>query len=493
MAFGFSPKHVKEYDIENLDHNYFLVLAIEAALKLKWNVGFVSETGFIAYTMFSWASWGEEISIKIKDNKVYVKSEITGLQLIDWGKNKKNIEKLFLTIEDLKKVLTKEDIESKRIELKQKYFSKEKNSLNKPVSTTKSKITDFPSIFKPTDGYFATPILISLNTLIFLVMVTSGVNILLPEKQSIINWGANFGPLTLDGQWWRLFTACFIHIGIFHLLMNMYALLFIGLLLEPYLGKTRFFAAYLIAGIAASVTSLWWNNFTMISAGASGAIFGMYGVFLALLTTNLLDKSIKKPLLISIAVFVGYNILNGFKPNSGIDNAGHIGGLITGLIIGYAFIPSLKHDENTGIKFSTIGILTTVLLVSSVLIYKSLPNDFAIYETKLKKFAEIESMALEVYHLPKGTPNKVILSELKDRGIYYWNEDLKLVNSFEKLNLPRGIREKNRLLKKYCELRLKNYKLIYKAIKENTDRYTNQINKYNQKIEAIIKELTARP
>jgi rhomboid protease GluP len=110
-------------------------------------------------------------------------------------------------------------------------------------------------------------------------------------------------------------------------------LLYIGLLLEPYLGKTRFLTAYLISGIAASMTSLWWNDLT-ISAGASGAIFGMYGVFLALLSTNLLDKSVKKVLFTSIAVFAGYNILNGLKSNSGIDNAAHIGGLISGLIIG---------------------------------------------------------------------------------------------------------------------------------------------------------------
>jgi rhomboid protease GluP len=172
-------------------------------------------------------------------------------------------------------------------------------------------------------------------------MLISGVHILLPENQDLLNWGANFRPMTLEGQWWRLFTACFLHIGILHLLLNMYALLYVGLLLEPYLGKTRFLAAYLISGIAASMTSLWWHDFT-ISAGASGAIFGMYGVFLALLTTNLLDKSVKKALLTSIAVFVGYNILNGLQPNSGIDNAAHIGGLISGLIIGYAFVPSLR-------------------------------------------------------------------------------------------------------------------------------------------------------
>ena len=308
MAFGFSPKNVQEYKLDNLDKEHFLVFAIEAASELDWNVSFISETGFIAYTKFSMSSWSEEVTIKIENGVANIKSECTGAQIMDWGKNKRNVNELIYVIERIKKELKQTEIESKVIELRQKYVSNEEDILTKPLSTSKEKITNFFSIFKPTEGYFVTPILININILIFIVMILSGVHFLLPENQSLLEWGANFRPLTLAGQWWRLFSAIFLHIGILHLLLNMYALLYIGLLLEPYLGKTRFIAAYFISGIAASVTSLWWHDL-IISAGASGAIFGMYGVFLALLTTNLLDKSVKKALLASIAVFVGYNIL----------------------------------------------------------------------------------------------------------------------------------------------------------------------------------------
>lgn len=491
MAFGFSPKHIQDFNLDGLEKEHFLVIAIEAASKLNWNVSFVSDTGFIAYTKFSWSSWSEEVTIKIDNGIANIKSECTGSQLMDWGKNKKNVETLIATIGEVKTNFTQEEIETKLTELRQSYASKEDDILNKPPLTTKEKITDFFSIFKPTEGYFISPILININILIFIAMLVSGVHILMPENQSLLDWGANFRPLTLEGQWWRLFTACFLHIGILHLLLNMYALLYIGLLLEPYLGKTRFLAAYLISGIAASMTSLWWHDLT-ISAGASGAIFGMYGVFLALLTTNLLDKSVKKALLTSIAVFVGYNILNGLKPNSGIDNAAHIGGLLSGLVIGYAFVPSLKQFDNSTIKFSTIGALTAVLLVSSFSIYKTLPNDIGKYDEKMKEFVSMESMALEVYNLPEGTPNEKILSELKDRGLYYWNENLKLIDSFKDLNLPLPIKARNTKLKEYCELRIKSYELIYKAIEEDTDKYEKEMNDYNQKIEAIIAELTGR-
>ena len=488
MAFGLSPKHIEDLPLDNLTTEQFLVLAIEAAKKLEWNVGYTSETGFIAFTKFSMSSWSEEVKVKIDGNNANLKSECTGSQIVDWGKNKKNIENLVLTFNELKNSFTPEELAQKYEELKPNLVSKEQDVLSQPPPTTKEKITSIFAIFKPTQGYFITPIIINLNIAIFILMVISGVNFMLPDNASLLKWGANFRPVTLEGEWWRLITNCFLHIGIFHLLMNMYALLYIGLLLEPHLGKTRFTTAYLLTGITASIASLWWHDLT-ISAGASGAIFGMYGVFLAMLTTNLIEKSARKALLTSIAVFVGYNILNGLKPNSGIDNAAHIGGLIGGLVIGYSLIPSLKKPNENKLKYTTIGLLTVTILVSSFVVYKKMPNDIVTYDNKIKEFVSMEAMALEVYNLPPNTPNDKILYGIKDRGIYYWNENIKLIDSFKNLDLPLEIRTKNRLLKEYCELRIKSYELLYKAIAEDTDQYKTQIEDYNKQIEAKIKEL----
>jgi rhomboid protease GluP len=487
MAFGLSPKHIQDLPLDNLTPEQFLVLAIEAAKELDWNIGYTSETGFIAFTKFSMSSLSEEVKIKINGNNANMKSECIGSQMVDWGKNKENIESLIRTFNRLKNVYTPEELEQKYEELKPNLVSKEQDALSQPAPTTKEKLTSAFAIFKPTNGYFITPILINLNIAIFVLMVISGVNFLLPDNVSLINWGANFRPVTLSGEWWRLITNCFLHIGIFHLLMNMYALLYIGLLLEPHLGRTRFTAAYLLTGITASIASLWWHDLT-ISAGASGAIFGMYGVFLAMLTTNLIEKSARKALLTSIAVFVGYNLLNGLK--GGIDNAAHIGGLIGGLVIGYAFIPSLKKIDEHKFKYMTVGLLTVLVLVSSFAVYKKLPNDIGTYDTKMKEFVAMESMALEVYNLPQNTPNEKLLYGLKERGIYYWEENIKLFDSFKDLDLPIEIRIKNRLLREYCELRIKSYELIYRAISENTEQYKEQIENYNKQIEVKINELS---
>lgn len=486
MAFGLSPKYIQDLPLDNLTPEQFLVLTIEAAKKLDWNVDYASETGFIAKTKFSLSSWSEEVKVTIDGNNATLKSECTGSQMVDWGKNKENIEDLIATFNELKNSFTPEELGHKYEELKSHLISEEQDILRQPPPSTKEKITNVFSIFKPTQGYFITPIILNLNITIYILMVISGVNFMQPDNESLIKWGANFRPITLEGEWWRLITSCFLHIGIFHLLMNMYALIYIGLLLEPLLGKSRFTAAYLLTGIIASMASLFWHDLT-ISAGASGAIFGMYGVFLAMLTTNLVEKSARKELLTSIVVFVGYNLINGLK--AGIDNAAHIGGLISGLVIGYTLIPSLKKPDQNRLKYATLSLLTVLVLVSSFAVYKKIPNDIGEYGTKIKEFVSMEAKALEVYNLPQNTSNEKILYGLKDRGIYYWNKNIKLLDSFKDLDLPPEIRTRNRHLKEYCELRIKSYELVYKAISENTEQYKDQIEGYNKQIEMKINEL----
>lgn len=486
MAFGLTPRHTQEITFENLNHEQILIIGLEAAKRLNWNIGYTSESGFIAYTKFSWSSWSEEVTFKIVDNKLTLKSECTGSQLVDWGKNKENIESFLKSFNECIGVVSQEEAATKFLEIKSNIDSSQ-DLLNQPPQTSRDKIKNVFSIFIPTEGYFLTPIIININILVFILMVISGVHFMLPDNQSLINWGANFRPVTLEGQWWRLFTSCFIHIGIIHLLMNLYALIYIGLLLEPQLGRTRFASAYILSGIGGSVASLYWHELT-ISAGASGAIFGMYGVFLAMLTTNLIEKSARKTLLTSIMIFVGYNLLNGLK--GGIDNAAHIGGLITGIIIGYSFYPSLTKPQELNLKYLTMALLTFFVISASFLVYNQTPNDIGQYDEKMKKFVSLESMALEVYHKDGNTSNEELLEEIKDRGIYYWKESIKVINEADKLNLPEQLHLKNKKLIEYCQLRIESYQLLYKAIEEDTDKYQNDIQEYNNKIESIIKELS---
>lgn len=232
------------------------------------------------------------------------------------------------------------------------------------------------SMFIPHKGFIATPILLGINVLVFILMVASGVGLFEPESLELLQWGADFGPLTLTGSWWRTLTCNFVHIGIIHILMNMYALIYIGVLLEPMLGTRRMFAAYLLTGLCSAVSSLFWHAET-ISAGASGAIFGLYGIFLAFLCFHHIEKAQRNALLSSILIFVGYNLLYGLK--EGIDNAAHIGGLISGFILGFIYVMALNEKKTKLQKAYTYGGEARILLmyiIGFLALSNNIPSDY---------------------------------------------------------------------------------------------------------------------
>lgn len=214
----------------------------------------------------------------------------------------------------------------------------------KPDKKAKEEWRDFIEFLKPKEGFFVTPILIYINIGIYIVMAVMGLGFISFKGQDLLQWGANYGPLTKSSEWWRLLTSIFLHGGLMHLLANMYGLLFVGVFLEPLLGRAKYLTIYMFTGILASVASIWWYDAT-VSVGASGAIFGLYGLFLALLSTKIFPPDFAKSFLISTAIFVGFNLLMGLT--GGIDNAAHIGGLLSGFVIGLILYPTIKkHTEN---------------------------------------------------------------------------------------------------------------------------------------------------
>lgn len=240
----------------------------------------------------------------------------------------------------------------------------------------REKKRSFQALFFPRKGFIATPILIFINVLVFILMVASGVGFMSPDTLSLLKWGADFGPLTLTGDWWRTLTCNFVHIGAFHLLMNMYALLYVGFILELLIGTRRMFASYLLTGLCSSVFSLFMHAET-ISAGASGSVFGLYGVFLALLLFHRHAKALRKTLLTSMLVFVAYNLLYGMK--EGIDNAAHIGGLISGFLLGLVYAGGFKSDKTSmQVRISVAGEIGVfcIFLSGFLMLCENIPQEY---------------------------------------------------------------------------------------------------------------------
>lgn len=178
----------------------------------------------------------------------------------------------------------------------------------------------------------------AVNLIVFVAMIGFGAGLWHSPNNVQLAWGANFGPATQDGQWWRLGTAMFIHFGILHLAMNLWALWDGGNFVERIYGSGRFVALYAGSGLVGNVVSLAIQGNQAVSAGASGAIFGLYG---ALLVALWRERHYLHPrefawLFWGAAAFsVAVMAFGLLVP--GIDNAAHIGGLVTGTLLGLTF------------------------------------------------------------------------------------------------------------------------------------------------------------
>lgn len=180
-----------------------------------------------------------------------------------------------------------------------------------------------------------TYVILAIQIVVFLLMEVKGSS---TSSSTLIQFGAKINPLILDGEWWRFLTPIFLHIGTLHLLMNSIALFYVGPLVERLFGNGRFIFIYLFAGFSGSLASFVTNP--NLSAGASGAIFGCFGALLYFGTVY--PKLFFRTMGMNLLIVIGLNIIFGFSVQ-GIDNAGHIGGLVGGfLAAGIVHFPKVK-------------------------------------------------------------------------------------------------------------------------------------------------------
>jgi rhomboid protease GluP len=152
-------------------------------------------------------------------------------------------------------------------------------------------------------------------------------------QQTLFNLGAMHGYAIAEGhQYWRLFTAMFLHAGLIHLALNMYALYLFGTVIEAAYGPARFLAIYLVSGLLASVTSFVFVNPGTVAVGASGAIFGLLGAWVAY-NYRRRGSTFASANLRWAAILIGQNLVLGFSI-PGIDISAHLGGLVAGVLCG---------------------------------------------------------------------------------------------------------------------------------------------------------------
>jgi rhomboid protease GluP len=218
----------------------------------------------------------------------------------------------------------------------------------------------------------ATYVLVGINCLVFLVMVAHHVSVGNPTSDQLLYWGAdNAGNVLLQGQWWRIVTAMFVHVGILHLATNMWCLWNLGLLAEPLMGSTGVFAVYILTGAAGNLLStcvnwFWFNQDWVkfhdlgvfpAGAGASGAVFGIAGALIILLKSHRLPVPPQElhKLRKSVIYFAAINLVLGLSISFGtmvahsglsIDNMAHLGGFSSGLLFAAPMVPRIGSPRD---------------------------------------------------------------------------------------------------------------------------------------------------
>jgi rhomboid protease GluP len=218
-----------------------------------------------------------------------------------------------------------------------------------------------------TAEYFAaTPVttaIIVLNALVFVAAVLSGVSITSPTPEQLWRWGADLGPLTLGGQWWRVVTNVFLHVGLWHLAVNMWALWNLGMLAERIFGRWHYLYIYLFCGVCGSLASLAWHPW-ITSAGASGAIFGLAGALVVTFRFGRLPipAEVIKPILRTLVIFIVINIGFGMAMPF-VDNSAHLGGFGGGVLAAAILIqPVFRGREGQGRRIVAGVVLVGVLV-----------------------------------------------------------------------------------------------------------------------------------
>lgn len=490
ISWGYSPKIEKFIPLADFPADKYLIVAKQAIENLGWSLSHVSESGLIAYTPISFQSYSEEVSIRIHGNFAVVKSECVGIQMLfnDYGKNDLNLEKFFHEFEYVEFHL-KDVWEESLSKFHQLIATQDHHYFEKAPLATKNKIKNVLFLFFPQKGYTATPTVVLINVFyyvaIFLFSVVLMISLSLKTgsashdnyieeiRRISLNFGVNQRNLVLGGEYWRLITYQFIHGSKSHLFFNMYALVYLGLMIENKLGWKKYLFIYLMSGVCGGLVSLIFHQ-EGVMMGASGAIMGLYGAFIALLITKSFERKATKALLASTLIVSLLVLINGAFGKR-VDNAAHIGGFVSGFI--FTYLLNYKWDKTVEIKSwarYAVSVLLFLMFFSGVIYfnpkygteeYRKLSNTF---NDNLRSLNGIMNLKISL-------PKDVKLASIKQEGIIPTERNLVVVKQMQALNLkPEDVKERNEKIK-LSKVSYQAVMLMYRDIKaDSTYRYSKQ-------------------
>jgi rhomboid protease GluP len=333
--------------------------------------------------------------------------------------------------------------------------------------------------------------LIAINIIVYICMCGSGVSFFDPTATQILEWGGSSGMKTvMEGQWWRLITSMFVHIGFIHILMNMYILFDIGSYLEPLIGRFCFISVYVVTGIFGGLLSqAVHGNKMMVEAGASGAIFGIIGAFFALITTNLFEKEMKNALFQRVGGLILINIFYGFQ--SDVNMAAHIGGLISGCIIGYSLYVLMAYTRSNekSLTLITVGGMALITIASTFGILTGLKKQDHFQFCAI--ISEYEVLEKSIQDLLSQLPNHDLAAAfyIDTKILPKWKEALSLLNRAQKMKLLEQQIKQRDYLVEWTTLNHKKYILACEGLKTVSLSTHTEIQAINDKLKKLNQSL----
>lgn len=424
-----SQSHSRSFRSDLSDTQVFGTL-IMALKNLEWNLATdLLPDQWIAETGIAGASNNERIEF-IKDEFEYViVSESIGDTALHEAENESNTE---LLLGEMKKIWGTES----PADLQKAY-----DSLLKRVSNQRASFFSITGIsqmlrdqFSFREGGSVTIFLVLLNMAVFAAMAIAGFGFFEMDSVKLIQWGGNYTLRTVSGEYWRLVTNTFMHGGFSHLVFNLYGLFIGGLAAEELLGKRRFVVAYLTCAIFASAVSLVMHD-EVLSVGASGAIFGCFGLVLGVASTKTLLREERNKLLAGFGIFVALSLISGLK--DGVDNWAHIGGLACGWTGGFLYAISLRRKERIlQRKIMDYSVPVFALLLSGLMVL-SVPDSLSKFENYLVQYDQNTQKAFGfLLQAENGDGDRIVL--VRDSGLYYVEKGADILKEAQKLKrLPK--------------------------------------------------------
>jgi len=327
--------------------------------------------------------------------------------------------------------------------------------------------------------------ILTLNCLIYLIVAYTGKQWFSFNADYLTMVGGNFSPLTTEGQWWRMFTATFLHGGLLHLVFNMYALYSFGMLTEKIFGTRDFLLIYILSGLAGSAGTLMFSP-SAVGVGASGAIFGVMGSMLAFLTTDrkFLSEGARKQLISNFAIFGAYSLMQGFR-HSGIDNAAHIGGLLAGFVTGWGIgtpAPLLKGcrewlNARLALALCVVLIATGSVTAFSPRPYQHYKNHVAMINL-LKEMAVREKALSEFLKTNAPKDNKATLADAQRFAVRMRETYSGIPEKLAEIQATTdGLRERKALLTQYISTKVASAEMFAVSLEHNDSKLLEEAKK----------------